>query len=84
MTFQRFAAFLQPEELVALTEAYEAAWQRIRATRVGMTAEEAAGIQCKLAQIILASSCTGERDGERLREIALRAVSGLRIEAPKT
>lgn len=79
MTFQRFAAFFQPDELGALTEAYEAAWRRIRATSLGMPAEEAAAVQTKLAQIILASACTGERDMERLRDIALRGVSGTRL-----
>lgn len=46
---------------------------------MGMTAEEAGTIQTRLAQIILASACTGERDTERLKEIALRGVSGLRL-----
>ena len=44
-----------------------------------MTAEEAAAVQTKLAQIILASACTGERDMERLRDIALRGLSGTRL-----
>ena len=36
-----------------------------------------------LAQIILASACTGERDTERLKQIALRAVlSKLRNKQP--
>jgi hypothetical protein len=38
----------------------------------------------KLAQIILASACTGERDMERLNEIALRAVtSSRRVKEPE-
>ena len=84
MIFQRIAAFFQPDELGALTDAYEAAWQRMRATIVRMTAEEAAAVQTKLAQIILASACTGERDMERLKDIALRGISGSNlVEAPE-
>ena len=79
MTFQQFAPFFQPHELSALTDAYDAAWQRIRATSVGMTAEDATAIQTRLAQIILASACTGNRDPARLKEIALRGVSGPRL-----
>jgi hypothetical protein len=77
MTFQRYAAFFQPHELSALTAAYDAVWQQVRATR-GIEAAETSKLEHNLAQIILASACTGERDAERLREIALRAVLGNR------
>jgi hypothetical protein len=83
MTFLKFSTFFQPNELCALTEAYDAAWQHIRATSIEMTAEETATVQTKLAQIILASACTGERDMERLKEIALRGVSGRRLAVPE-
>ena len=69
------AAFFQPDELNALTAAYDAAWQHLWATSVGMTPAEASALRTKLAQIILASACTGERDMERLRGDALRDVS---------
>lgn len=79
MAFQQFASFFQPHELSALTDAYDAAWQLIQATSEAMTPEEAVVIQNKIAQIILASACTGERDTERLKEIALRGVLGPRL-----
>jgi hypothetical protein len=75
MTFQKYAAFFQPHELNALTAAYDAVWQQVQATR-GVEAAETPLLKNNLAQIILASACTGERDTERLRQIALRAVLG--------
>jgi hypothetical protein len=79
MTFQRHAAFFQPHELDALTAAYDSAWQHICDINLGMTATQASLLKKKLAQIILASACTGECDMERLREIALRGVAGTRL-----
>jgi hypothetical protein len=73
MTFQKYAAFFQAHELEALTAAYDAVWQHIRATNA-IEASEALVLKNNLAQIILASACTGERDTERLKQIALRAV----------
>jgi len=64
--------FFQPHELDALTAAYVAVWQEVRASDV--RASEASVLKNNLAQIILASACTGERDTERLKQIALRAV----------
>jgi hypothetical protein len=74
MTFQKYAAFFQPDELDALTAAYNAAWQQIWTTNA-LNETQAAVIQKNLAQIILASACSGERDKERLKDIALRAVT---------
>ena len=68
-------AFFQPHELDALTAAYDSAWQHICDINLGMTATPASLLKKKLAQIILASACTGECDMERLREIALRGVA---------
>ena len=73
MTFQRYAPFFQPDELHALTAAaYNAAWQDL----LTLNATQARVVEKKLAQVILASACTGERDAARLKEIALRAVLG--------
>ena len=72
MIFKKYAAFFQPHELDALTAAYVAVWQEVRASDV--RASEASVLKNNLAQIILASACTGERDTERLKQIALRAV----------
>lgn len=71
--FQKYAAFFQPHELDALTAAYDAVWQQLRANRA-LRATEASVLKNNLAQIILASACTGERNTERLKQIALRAV----------
>ena len=73
MIFKKYAAFFQPHELDALTAAYVAVWQEVRATE-HIRASEASVLKNSLAQIILASACTGERDTERLKQIALRAV----------
>jgi hypothetical protein len=83
MIFKKYAAFFQPHELDALTAAYVAVWQEVRATG-HIRASEASVLKNNLAQIILASACTGERDAERLKQIALRAVlSKLRNKQPE-
>ena len=83
MTFKKYAAFFQPQELDALTAAYDAVWQQVQATKP-ITPSEASVIKNNLAQIILASACTGERDTERLTQIALRAVlRKQRVRAPE-
>jgi hypothetical protein len=77
MTFHKYAAFFEPDELAALTAAYDAVWQHLWTTRA-INETQASVIKDNLAQIILASACTGERDRERLTDIALRAVTGSR------
>ena len=77
MAFQKYAAFFQPDELDALSSAYNEVWQQVWTTSA-LNEAQAAVIKNNLAQIILASACTGERDVERLKQIALRAVSGSR------
>lgn len=75
MPFRDYRSFFQPEELDALTAAYGAAWQHLYASSIGLTPVQSAEMKRRLAQIILASACTGERDTERLREIAMRGLS---------
>ncbi len=77
MTFHKYAAFFEPDELAALTAADDAAWQRLWTTSA-MNEAQANVIKDNLAQIILASACTDDRDRERLQDIALRAVTGSR------
>ena len=77
MILKKYAAFFQPHELDALTAACVAVWQQVRATEHLRTGE-ASALKNNLAQIILASACTGERDTERLKQIALRAMLGKR------
>jgi hypothetical protein len=75
MPIRQCGAFFQPDELNALTSAYDAAWQEMSATSA-LTIAQSSVLKSKLAQIILASACTGGRDKERLRQIAVRAISG--------
>jgi hypothetical protein len=71
-----YSPFFQPEELDAMTAAYDAAWQHLRTNRPRLTAEQVQVLRKNLAQIILASACNGKRDVVRLKKIALRGVSG--------
>jgi hypothetical protein len=76
MRLRDYAPFFQPEELDAMTAAYDAAWQHLRTNRPRLTTEQVQVLRKSLAQIILASACNGKRDVVRLKEIALRGVSG--------
>ena len=77
MHLRDYSSFFQPEEFKALTAAYDAAWQHLRAKRSRLTADQVPLLKRNLAQIILASACNGKRDADQLKEIALRGVSGL-------
>jgi hypothetical protein len=76
MRLQDFAAFFRREEFEAMTTAYNAAWQQLRCRGPKLTDNQARVLKGKLTQIILASACNGTRDIARLREIALRGISG--------
>ena len=73
MPFREFSSYFMSDELNAFTAAYEAAWQHLWAT--SLTPDQAAALKKKLAQIILASACNGEREAEQLKDTALRALS---------
>ena len=75
MRLRDYLSFFRPEEIGAMTAAYDAAWQHMRTNRPTLTADQVQVLKKKLAQIILASACTGQRDLVRLKEIALRGVS---------
>jgi len=75
MRLQDYSSYFRPEEFEAMMAAHDAAWQHLRAHRVTLTGEQIRVLKKNLAQIILASSCTGKREVERLKEIALRGVS---------
>ena len=70
MPFRRYSPYFPSDELDAFTAAYEAAWQHFRAT----TPDQADVLKKNLTQIILASACKGEREVEKLKAIALRAL----------
>ena len=76
MSLQEYSSFFPPEEFGVMTAAYDAAWQHMRTNRPTLTADQVQVLKKNLAQIILASACTGKRDLVRLKEIALRGVSG--------
>ena len=76
MRLQDYSSFVRSEEFNAMTVAYDAAWQYVLANRPTLTADQVQVLKKNLSQIILASACTGKRDVGRLKEIALRAVSG--------
>ena len=76
MRLQDFASFFRREEFDAMTAAYDAAWQHLRSHRPTLTDDQVRSLKKKLAQIILASACNGNRDVVRLKEIALRGISG--------
>ena len=76
MRLQDFASFFRREEFGAMTAAYDAAWQHLRSHRPALSDDQVRNLKKKLTQIILASACNGNRDIVRLKEIALRGVSG--------
>ena len=76
MPFREYSPFFLPEELDALTAAYEAAWQHLRLNRPTLSAQQVRTLKRNLAQIILASAYAGKLNVEELKEIALRSVSG--------
>jgi hypothetical protein len=76
MHLQDFSSFFEPEEFDALTAAYDAAWQHLRAKRPALTADQVLVLKKNLTQIILASACNGKRDAEQIKETALRGVLG--------
>jgi hypothetical protein len=76
MPFKAYKGFFKPEELDSLNHAYDAAWQHVqRSTTGAMSPSRATDLKNRIAKMILASACTGERNKERLTEIALRGVS---------
>ena len=72
MPFREYSSYFPTDELDAFTAAYEAAWKHLRDT--GTTPDHAFVLRKKLAQVILASACKGEREVEQLKAIALKAL----------
>ena len=72
MPFRQYSSHFPSNELDAFTAAYEAAWRHLGT--IGTTPDQAAVLKKNLAQIILASACKGEREVEKLKAIALRAL----------
>jgi hypothetical protein len=75
MPFEAYSAHFRPDELDTLAAAYEAAWQDLWTERLTLGAEQTSVLKKNLAQIILASACSGKRDVTQLKEVALRGAS---------
>ena len=75
MPFQEYSPFFRPEELDALTAAYNSVWHQLSDKICEASPDQTSAAKKNLAQIILAAACNGEREPERLKEIALRGVS---------
>ena len=71
MPFQEFTSFFGPDDLDAMTAAYNAVWFQLLV--MGMVVTPL--IKRKLVQVILAAACTGKRDRRRLQDVALKALS---------
>jgi len=76
MRLRDYSSFFRPEEFDALMAAYDAAWRDLWTKRLTLPPDQVPVLRKNLTQIILASACTGKRDAEQLKEIALRGVSG--------
>jgi len=76
MRLRNYSSYFRPEEFEAMMAAHDAAWRHLRTQRTTLSGDQVQVLKKNLAQIILASACTGKRDVERLKEIALRGVSG--------
>jgi hypothetical protein len=70
MPFQEYSPFFRPEELDALTAAYNSAWHQLSDKSLAASPEQTYVAKKNLAQIILAAACNGEREPERFKEIA--------------
>jgi hypothetical protein len=78
MALTAYQSFFKPQELDALTAVYDAAWKHLCATHNRITSGQEVDIKERLAKMILASACTGERDSES-REGRLTTKANLRL-----
>ena len=69
-------ASYDPESLHLLTQAFEAAWREVQAANPNQTEADLAIMRKMMALRIMAAANEGERDPERLKDLALRAVDG--------
>jgi hypothetical protein len=67
-------ASYDPESLDLLTQAFEAAWREVQAANPNQTEADLAITRKMMALRIMAAANEGERDPERLKNLALRAV----------
>jgi hypothetical protein len=83
MPFRDYSSYFASDEMDAFIAAYEAAWEHLCAT--GTSCEQAAVLQKKLGQIILASACMLRVSTQRpLSPIAdVEAAVGLQPHPPR-
>jgi hypothetical protein len=74
MPFQEFAPFFSPDELDAMTAAYNEAWPQLIGA-AAVVPHQFSDVKVKLTNVILAAACAGKRDKERLEDVALRALA---------
>jgi hypothetical protein len=81
MPFRQYAGYFSPEELDALTAAFDATWKELSADHPDLSTEDKIVlIKKKLAQRILVSATAGNvRDVVTLKEQALRSLGGFRL-----
>ena len=77
--FQEFAHFFGPEDLDAMSAAFDGAWYQLCIAGLVANSLQIATTKKKLAQIILSAATTGERSRERLQDIALRSLQPHKI-----
>jgi hypothetical protein len=83
MPFQEFAPYFGPDELEAMTAAYNATWYQLWLVGNAVTTHPDA-LRKKLAQVILAAACTGRREQKRLEEIAFKALRPIALQRGPT
>jgi len=71
MPFQEFTSFFGPDDLEAMSAAYDAVWYQLLI--MGMAVSPL--VKKRLEQVILAAACAGKRDRKQLEEVALKALS---------
>lgn len=75
MPFQAYSASFSLEDIKALRKAYTLALDDLSAERITLPPDEIPALRQKLAQLILASACSGKRNVDELKQIALRGAS---------
>lgn len=65
-----------PDTLVILTRAFEAAWRDVQAKKLGCSETSLIAARRMLALRIMYAAHNGERDPERLKALAVLAVDG--------
>jgi hypothetical protein len=79
--FQEYAPFFGADDLDAMSAAFDAVWFQVCFWGIVTSPHQIKATRRKLAQVILAAACTGERTPERLKDVAFRAMSPVKQKA---